>query len=152
MTLGRNLAPLVCYYRIKLPFKAEPVLSGLHTIREHRSFPAAPTRFLLFCMHGASPLPALGTARGMQMGGICKGAQWFFSHPGKVGSKEKGPLSGEGELSLLWDTWGRRSRRQGLGAMEGQGERGRWMWPGYTGVSAVPPREGPGMLPPLRLS
>lgn len=55
------------------------------------------------------------------MGGICKGAQWLFSHPGKVGSKEKGPLSGEGELSWLWDTWGR-SRRQGLGAMEGQEE------------------------------
>ena len=64
VTLGRNLAPLVCYYRIKLPFKAEPVLSGLHTIQEHRSFPTAPTRSLLLCSRGASPFPALGTARG----------------------------------------------------------------------------------------
>lgn len=122
VTLERNLAPLVCYYRIKLPFKVEPVLSGLHTIPEHRSFPTAPTHFLLLCSRGASPLPALGTARGTQMGGIRKGASRFFSHPGKVGSKGKRPLSGEGELFWLWDTWGRRSRKQGLGAMEGQGE------------------------------
>lgn len=63
VTLGRILAPLVCYYGIKLPYKAEPVLSGPHTTREHRSFPTAPMHLLL-CSRGANPLPALGTARG----------------------------------------------------------------------------------------
>lgn len=90
VTLGRNLAPLVCYYRIKLPFKAEPVLSGLHTIPEHRSFPTVPTHFLLLCSCGASPLPALGTARGMQVGGDPK---WSLK-----------------ALFALWEGWKQREK------------------------------------------
>lgn len=138
VTLGRNLASLVCYYRIKLPFKAEPVLSGLHTIPEHRSFPTVPTHFLLLCSCGASPLPALGTASGMQVGGTRNGASRLFSHSGKAGSKGIRSLSGEGKLSGIWDMWGKRSRRSPR-----QDEAG--------GI-CCPPGEGPGMLPSLQLS
>lgn len=92
MTLGRNLAPLVCYYRIKLPFKAEPVLSGLHTIREHRSFQRLHT-LLVIVLTQSQPSP--GHSKGDAGGGIQKGASRLFSHPGRFGSKGKRPHSGE---------------------------------------------------------
>ena len=47
--LGRSLAPPVCYYRIKLLFKAQPALLGPHAMREHRLFPTAPTCQLVLC-------------------------------------------------------------------------------------------------------
>lgn len=143
VTLGRNLAPLVCYYRIKLPFKAEPVLSGLHTIQEHPSFPTAPTHFLLLCLHRASPLPALRTARGTQMGGNQKRASRLFSHPWKVGSKGKRPLSREGELFWLWGMWGRRSRKQARAGSSGSAG-GAGCGHGKLGISVVPPEKGQG--------
>lgn len=137
------MAPLVCYYRIKLPFKAEPVLSGLHTIQEHPSFPTAPTHFLLLCLHRASPLPALRTARGTQMGGNQKRASRLFSHPWKVGSNGKRPLSREGELFWLWDMWGRRSRKQARAGSSGSAG-GAGCGHGKLGMSVVPPEKGQG--------
>lgn len=92
VTLGRNLAPLVCYYRIKLPFKAEPVLSGLHTIREHRSFQRLHT-LLVIVLTQSQPSPS--HSEGDAGGGIQKGASRLFSHKGKFGSKGKRPLSSE---------------------------------------------------------
>lgn len=41
MTLGRSLATPVYYCSIKLPFKAEPALSELHTIPGHKAFSRA---------------------------------------------------------------------------------------------------------------
>lgn len=93
VTLGRNLAPLVCYYRIKLPFKAEPVLSGLHTIREHRSFQQLHTLLVIVL---AQSQPSPGHSKGDAGGRIQKGASRLFSsHPGKFGRIGKRPLSGE---------------------------------------------------------
>lgn len=89
VTLGRNLAPLVCYYRIKLPFKAEPVLSGLHTIWEHRSFQQLHT-LLVIVLARSQPSPS--HSKGDAGGGIQKGASRLFSHPGKFGSIGKRPL------------------------------------------------------------
>lgn len=96
MTLGRNLAPLVCYYRIKLPFKAEPVLSGLHTIREHRSFQRLHT-LLVIVLARSQPSP--GHSKGDAGGEIQKGASRLFSYPGEFGSKGKRPLSREESFS-----------------------------------------------------
>lgn len=96
MTLGRNLAPLVCYYRIKLPFKAEPVLSGLHTIREHRSFQRLHT-LLVIVLARSQPSP--GHSKGDAGGEIQKGASRLFSYPGKFGNKGKRPFSGEESFS-----------------------------------------------------
>lgn len=96
VTLGRNLAPLVCYYRIKLPFKAEPVLSGLHTIREHRSFQQLHT-LLVIVLARSQPSP--GHSKGDAGGGIQKGASRLFSHPGKFGSIGKRPLFREESFS-----------------------------------------------------
>lgn len=92
VTLGRNLAPLVCYYRIKLPFKAEPVLSGLHTIREHRSFQRLHT---LLAIVLAQSQPSPGHSKGDAGGGIQKEVSRLFSHPGKFGSIGKRPLCEE---------------------------------------------------------
>lgn len=89
VALGRSLASPVCYYRIKLPFKAEPALSGLHTIREHRLFPEAPILFL--CSLGATTLPALGTERGAWVGGSEKVLGGFSSHPAGTESREGSP-------------------------------------------------------------
>lgn len=89
VALGRSLASPVCYYRIKLPFKAEPALSGLHTIREHRLFPEAPILFL--CSLGATTLPAPGTERGAWVGGSEKVLGGFSSHPAGTESREGSP-------------------------------------------------------------
>lgn len=96
VTLGRNLAPLVCYYRIKLPFKAEPVLSGLHTIREHRSFQRLHT-LLVIVLARSQPSP--GHSKGDAGGEIQKGASRLFSYPGKFANKGKRPFSGEESFS-----------------------------------------------------
>ncbi|XP_054057157.1 uncharacterized protein LOC128909466 [Rissa tridactyla] len=147
VTLGRNLAPLVYYYRIKLPFKAEPVLSGLHTIREHRCFPTAPTHFLLLCSRGASLLPALGTARGTQMGGDLKRSLEALFPPWESWKQREKASHRRGRALLPLGYVGK--KEQGARA----GSNGRAGGLGCAGaVGGLPsPGEGPGMLPSLWL-
>lgn len=138
MALGRSLASPVCYYRIKLLFKAEPALSGLHTIREHRLFPAAPILFL--CSLGATTLPAPGTARGARMGGPEKVLGGFSSHPARAESKEDGLSMSRRALLAL-----------GCVGKQKQKSKSRGQWKGRSSVSLLSMQLG-GLVPDPEVS